>query len=474
MRAFLAVFFLTCRNALRSHIFQFLLVLLLLAVVLIPSTVTGDGTASGYIQVSLLYSLSSVATLLSLSSLWMGCFTMTQDLDSYQLHMVVTKPVPRWSIFLAKWAGVFALHFVLLLIAGTVIYGIVRYEFSRQDFKASERRDAESEILSGRRKFAPEQPDFRKMGEEALRKRIAALAVEGKQPDFAKMGGEKQVLSDMTRQAAAQYTELKAKGRKSWVFKDLPDQPGSVLYLRSRTYAGKIQEKNQQRMTSGLWLVGIPRFEKPKEEIRDVTKEPYKVDYYAFSGAPEQFRGNEFYEKKLYPQWGIVTPDHKLYLDYINLDPKQEAQFFQLEDGPFLLVRVTGFFGNFFRGILVLALQLLIMSGLGCAAAGFLSMPVAVFFSLSYLLFGSLADYVVSTTIEAQIGFSYYFGKLLLAIVIPMQGFDVTDLIAKGELVEFSYIGTLFFDYLVIRALPLFALGVILYCKRELALVIRK
>ena len=101
MKPFWAIVKLTLRNAVRSHLFQLLLFLLLLCVVLIPSTISGDGTAGGFIRISLLYSLSAVSTILALSSIWLGCFVMAQDIDNYQLHMVVTKPVSRVKIFAA-------------------------------------------------------------------------------------------------------------------------------------------------------------------------------------------------------------------------------------------------------------------------------------------------------------------------------------------------------------------------------------
>ena len=129
MKAFWAIVKLTFRNAIRSHIFQLLLLLLLLCVILIPGTVSGDGTARGFIRISLLYSLSAVSTILALSSVWLGCFVMTQDVDNYQLHMVVTKPVSRVSIWLAKWVGVNLIHLVLLAAATLSIYFIILYKY---------------------------------------------------------------------------------------------------------------------------------------------------------------------------------------------------------------------------------------------------------------------------------------------------------------------------------------------------------
>ena len=59
MTSFSAIVKLTCRSAVRSHVFQFLLFVLLLGVLLVPNTIKGDGTAYGYMQVSLEYCLRS-------------------------------------------------------------------------------------------------------------------------------------------------------------------------------------------------------------------------------------------------------------------------------------------------------------------------------------------------------------------------------------------------------------------------------
>ena len=64
--------------------------------------------------------------------------------------------------------------------------------------------------------------------------------------------------------------------------------------------------------------------------------------------------------------------------------------------------------------------------------------------------------------------------SILLMVVIPIQEFEVTHLVADGELIEFSLLWKLVWSYLLARALPLFLLGIWLYRKRELGLVIRK
>ena len=66
-----------------------------------------------------------------------------------------------------------------------------------------------------------------------------------------------------------------------------------------------------------------------------------------------------------------------------------------------------------------------------------------------------------------------FIANVLMKLIIPLQVFDMTSLVSKGELVEFSYIAKLFYFYFP-RALVLYALGIFMYRRRELGLIIRK
>ena len=128
------------------------------------------------------------------------------------------------------------------------------------------------------------------------------------------------------------------------------------------------------------------------------------------------------------------------------------------------------------RSVAVIALELLILTGLGCVFGGILTLPTAIFVAISYLLFGSFAIYM--SNLDYVSGAADHLGqsiaRLLLWIVIPIQGFEISALVANGEIVELTYFWLLFKSYFLFRALPLFLLGMILYRRRELGLVIRK
>jgi ABC-type transport system involved in multi-copper enzyme maturation permease subunit len=144
-----AIVKLTLKSALRSHVFQALLFLLFLGVLLVPNTVKGDGTAYGFIQVSIDYSLWIISVILSMSALWVGCSVMCADIEGGQLHMVVAKPVSRITVFCGKLLGVLILHAILMLIASGAAYGFVMLQFSWQKFSPTEKARVEAECPYG-------------------------------------------------------------------------------------------------------------------------------------------------------------------------------------------------------------------------------------------------------------------------------------------------------------------------------------
>ncbi len=181
MNAFAAIVKLTLRNALRSHIFQLLLALLVLCAVALPMTVSGSGEgARAYIQIALKYSLGTIGLILALSTVWISSLVMTQDVESYQLHMVVAKPVSRFRIFLAKYFSVVLLHAVLLVLAGATVYGVVMWRYAQGDFPEHEKERIENEVLVGRRVYFPEPPDMERLTREALAQQLEEMRKAGR------------------------------------------------------------------------------------------------------------------------------------------------------------------------------------------------------------------------------------------------------------------------------------------------------
>ena len=123
MKAFNAILKQTIRSAVRSKVFIVLFALILLCVIGLPLTIRGDNTAAGLVQVSLTYSLNLVIALVSASCLWLACSLVSSEIEGYQVHMVVTKPCPKWKLWLGKFIGVFLMHAFILVISMFIMGG---------------------------------------------------------------------------------------------------------------------------------------------------------------------------------------------------------------------------------------------------------------------------------------------------------------------------------------------------------------
>src|ERR1039458_9789045 len=127
MQRLLAIAWLTWKAAFRFRLFLVIAVLLLAAVVGLPILIKDDGTARGFTQILLTYTLSAITGLLGLSTLWLSCGTLARDIEECQIQVVATKPIARWQIWLGKWLGIVTLNAALLAISGACVYGLLQW-----------------------------------------------------------------------------------------------------------------------------------------------------------------------------------------------------------------------------------------------------------------------------------------------------------------------------------------------------------
>src|SRR5437762_10773024 len=114
MKRLLAIAKLTLKAAFRYRLVQTLTVLLLGAVIGLPLVIKHDGTARGFTQILLTYTLGAIVTLLGFATLWLACGTLARDIEECQMQLVAVKPIARWQIWLGKWAGITLLNLLLV------------------------------------------------------------------------------------------------------------------------------------------------------------------------------------------------------------------------------------------------------------------------------------------------------------------------------------------------------------------------
>lgn len=486
MTPFLAIVKLTCRSAVRSNVFRFLLLLLIVCVILVPNTIKGDGTADGYMQVMLEYSTGIVALILSTSIIWLACSEFCTDMENGQIHMILVKPVSRMVVWLGKFTGVFLIHFVLLAIASVFIYGFVMFQYNRQKFTDLERLKMENEVFTGRRSYLPVIGDLNALVRESVAKRIkTAEALGEKLPDMSG-GDRRKFMESVKMEILAGMGEVKPGELKTWHYNTLPKEYSGPVFIRYKVYSGNLYSKDQ-KLASGCWFIRY--VQKIYEDDGGPGKgssvsDPKKVKElkeYSIQKPPEQIVCGVYNE---FPVSGeTLIYDGSAYLRFANLGPEgSETLHFQVTDSPRLLIKQASFINNYIRAVLTIAMGIFALGLVASSAAAFLSMPTAIFITISYVLTGMFSSYIISSIDSTSEGIDVnlldavgtYTGKIMMSLLIPIQSFFVSGALATGELIEYGFMAHLLIFNILLKGLPLCILGIYLYWNREVAQAMKR
>src|ERR1043165_9651412 len=112
-----AICLLTVRAAFRYRLIVVMAAILIGSVVVLPIIIKDDGTARGFTQIVLTYTLALINALLGFVTIWLGCGPLDKEGEEAQLQIVAVKPVARWEIWIGKWIGIMALNGILLLVS---------------------------------------------------------------------------------------------------------------------------------------------------------------------------------------------------------------------------------------------------------------------------------------------------------------------------------------------------------------------
>ncbi|MBI3875076.1 MAG: DUF2628 domain-containing protein, partial [Verrucomicrobia bacterium] len=177
LQQLIAVAGLTYRASWRFRLLPVLTVLLLAVVIGLPMLLRHDGTARGLTQIIITYSLGIIIFILGLATLWLACGTLAKDVEECQMQVVAVKPVPRWQIWLGKWAGIMTLNALLLGLAGLGVYMLIQIRAA--SLPAEQKTILQNELLVARASAREAQPDLDKAVEDELRARTQGQDLTG-------------------------------------------------------------------------------------------------------------------------------------------------------------------------------------------------------------------------------------------------------------------------------------------------------
>ena len=454
MQPLLAIAWLTWKAALRFRLFLVVAVLLLGAVVGLPLLIKDDGTARGFTQIVLTYTLGTITALLGLSTLWLACGTLARDIEDCTLQVVAIKPIARWQIWLGKWLGIVSLNAALLALSSASVYGLMMWRATR--LPAAEQRILRDEVLVARDSAKPSTFDKEIQAEtdRRLRDRLQ------KNPDLkADIGAARKQILEMVK---AEYQVVPPGYVHQWQV-DLGSakglRPGQPLNVRLKFNSA---DQTPSGTFSGLLRVGVPR--KTQLWQKEVI-----------SLAPETF--HEFEVPAYCDDKGTLT------VGFVNVN--NIALLFPMEDGLEVLYRQGGFGLNFIRGIGIIFCWMALMAALGLASASFLSFPVAAFLSLS-LLFLALTSGTISNAVSegTLTGFNAELGRpghtVVDYVAIPVlrgvlelinlaKNFSPIDSLSTGRSVTWGELGRAFGQIVVLLGGCLGLIGIAIFSRRELA-----
>ncbi len=454
MQPLLAIAWLTWKAAFRFRLFLVVAVLLLGSVVGLPILIKDDGTARGFTQIVLTYTLSTITTLLGLSTLWLACGTLARDIEDCTLQVVAIKPVTRWQIWLGKWLGIMSLNAALLALSGLGVFGLLQWRATR--LPAAEQQILRSEVLVARGSAKP--PTYEKQIEAEADRRLRERLESN--PDLKADIAEarKQVLE----QVKAEYQIVLPGWGHEWQV-DLSSAKGlvrgQVVHLRLKFNAANSSNTGS---FGGLLRVGVPRktplWQKQVESL-----------------APDTF--HEFQIPAHLDENGILT------VAFGNVN--NTALLFPLDDGVEVLYPQGGFGLNYARGLGIIFCWMALLATLGLAAASFLSFPVAAFLSLGVLTLtlssGTIANAVSEGTLMGYKEAAYKMGhsaadnvaipvfKVVLAAINLAKNFSPIDSLSTGRSVSWIELSKAFAQIVVLLGGCLGAGGIFVFSRRELA-----
>src|SRR5664279_553051 len=455
MQRILAIAWLTWKAALRFKLFLVIAVLLIVAVVGLPLVIQDDGTARGFTQIILTYTLSAITALLGISTLWLACGTLARDIEECQIQVVATKPIARWQIWLGKWLGIVTLNAALLALTGSCVFGLLQWRAGK--LPAAEQKILREQVLvaRGSAKEASNDAEITSETERILQARLKSSPVE--KVDVP------EVRRQIRERVKADFQLVPPSYQRVWQI----DLGFAKNYLHGKPLQLRVKFNSAQKSPSGtfvaIWQVGVP------EKTQFWRSEPMSL-------APDTFHEFEI-PPDLFDAAGVLT------ITFAN--PNNTALLFPLDDGLEVLYPEGGFALNFARGLGIIFCWMALLAALGLMAASFLSFPVATFFALAMLLVvfssGTLAESVESGTVAAgneetgQMGHSIMDIALIpafkgvLAVISLVKNFSPIDALSSGRSITWGELGAAFAQIVLLLGGGLGIIGVILFNRRELA-----
>jgi hypothetical protein len=432
------------------------LLLVLFAVVALPLSIRGDGTLNGYVAVTLDYTLGAVFILLSIATAWAAAASASIEISNHRIDLVITKPVSPLQIWIGKWLGIALMNAVLLAVAGSLVYGLLRWTTRPSALDPEDRRRLATEILTTRRVVEPVE----RISDEQVRNEYDALRRQNRFP----VGITPAQACLSIRRTLMTRAGMVAPGQaRRWTFDAPSRRSGAGLVVRFKFASSRQTDRTPVR---GLWEVGpgpgTNRFLAVADCAPDV---PHSLEV----------------------PWSAIAPDRPLVLEFSNVEVRSPATVvFYPGPGPTVLIPSGRIESNLARSLAIMFFFTGFLGALGLTAGTLLSLPVATFAAFSALLVLSFGDYIRRVAATGVFYMTHHGGfpspgpldsillilfRVLNVVVGPLTGLDPVGPVAEGRLIPWSDVVRAFIVLGVLASGALCLAGGWLFRRREIGLI---
>ena len=408
---------LALRLAVRSRQVASLIVLLVVACVVVPLFMQGDGTPDGLVRAILRYALTLTGWILGVATLVMGSLSISREREDRPLQLLAVKPVQVWELWLGKWLALVALNGALLLLAA-VLMG-VSLGARLWHMPAADRAQGLA-ALTCRQTLKPLPVEE---GSSALIRKMDEMRHAGL---IARPMADDAMAEEARFHLGEELLVVGPGATRQWTFA-LPDRmapAADVLVLRIKF---SIPGRSQQTV-SGIWTLQLPSGSNgvaiPMARCAaGVVSLPLAV--------PDIRRGKT------------------LVIRFVNGDEPHSTTFIlDRAQGVELRVRGSGFVRNLLKGLLLQWGRLAVLAALSVTLGACFSSPVAVFAALGLVIAFSLAGFFTAEsgghddcalhdhadpsphwTVRA----GRVLGKPVAWVVAPIRKLEVVEAVAAGE-----------------------------------------
>jgi len=448
-----AIAWLTVREAVRSKLLLSLTSLLVAGLVGLPLLISSDHTLAGKIQIILTYTTTFATTVLSLTTLWIGCGGVSAEIQDRRFYLVITKPLHRYELWLGKWMGIMVLNVALLALTGLIISTMAHYTIQSAQEPLKEKRHVSEQFLLAHQILRPLTPDWSKITVEATQR----LVQSGRIPE--KMTTEA-LQKKLIEELKIQRFTIPPKGGVLFSFqRPAAETLGHDLILNYRFDS----TRPERTPVAASWVMG------------NTPAHQFHIGVTNYPGVPATLALGD----------DVSAATNILTVAYQRLDDDNQATLMLADQTqePELLVPYGSFEMNLMRGLFVILCRLAFLAALGLTAGCLLSTPVAVFVAFFIIILMASSGYVefVATSgvfyvpHEGPAPVQTWLDKMILSlfhffhgITLPLTRLDPVPLIATGRVVSLEMtlqaLGWLVGLYSTIAAV----IGITLFNRREL------